>query len=174
MSAEHETRNALSPNRRDRELWWNLTRFGFLLIFTGGLVLGAGLILPDWSPSGAAPSLLQGVTTPLVCNVDCPGAGWYHTVQLVADVWLCTMALCLLVGGYNLARRSLERAGAAFGALVVVLLVGGDAAVVVIFLTVVHNASLLLQSTVLLALAGLGIALTGGILALHEPKPIAA
>jgi hypothetical protein len=83
------------------------------------------------------------MTTPPVCNVECPGAGWYHTVLLVGWLWLFTMALCLLVGGYNLARRSLERPGAGFGPLVVVLVVGGDAAIVVTFLALVHEASLL-------------------------------
>jgi hypothetical protein len=137
-------------------------------------VLAATFALPDWSPSGAAPSLLQSVTA----------AGWYLNGpgMLLGGVWLLTVALCLLVGGYNLARRSLERAGAAFGALAVVLVVGCDAAVVVIFLLLAHDGSLfpffwnahdgslLPQSTTLLTLAGLGIALTGGALALREPK----
>jgi drug/metabolite transporter (DMT)-like permease len=85
-------------------------------------------------------------------------------------VWLLTVALCLLVGGYNLARRSLERAGAAFGALAVVLVVGCDTAAVVLFLLLAHDARLFPQSTTWLTFAGLGIALTGGALALRDPQ----
>jgi hypothetical protein len=39
-----------------------------------------------------------------------------------------------------------------------------------LLLILVHDASLFLHSATLLALAGLGIALTGGVLALCEPK----
>ncbi len=167
MSADHETHDVRSLHRSDRDSWWSLTRFGFLLTIAGGLVLAAAFVLPDWSPRGTAYSLLDEITTPAVFFFD--GWAWLFTGML-----LFTVALCLLVGGYNLARQSLERAGAVFGALAVVLLVGGDVVVVVIVLIQAHDASPLNQSFVLLVLIGLALALTGGILALRKLKLTAA
>jgi hypothetical protein len=76
-----------------------------------------------------------------------------------------------LVCGYHLARRSLDRAGAPFGVLSVVLILGLVGVIAVIALRARGGMSQFLQSSTLLVFAGLGIALTGTVLALRKPKP---